>query len=62
MKVGNFLLGSDLKSKFEEFVPFTSDERPANPDIKMHAGLYFHAEVHLVPNIIYIYIFKKAKF
>lgn len=43
-KLGNFILGKDLKDKFTEFTVFTSDERPRNPEIKMHAGLYFHAE------------------
>eukprot|EP00096_Caligus_rogercresseyi_P007362 TRINITY_DN25203_c0_g1_i1.p1 TRINITY_DN25203_c0_g1~~TRINITY_DN25203_c0_g1_i1.p1 ORF type:complete len:384 (-),score=74.83 TRINITY_DN25203_c0_g1_i1:230-1381(-) len=46
VKIGGFLLGSDLKEQFdEEFIPFTSDERPpASSGIKMHAGLYFHAK------------------
>ena len=33
-----------MKAKFEEFTTFTSDERPSDPGIKMHAGLYFHAK------------------
>ena len=37
------MLGKELKAKFEEFTQFTSDERPSDPGIKMHAGLYFHA-------------------
>ena len=41
--MGDFLLGKDLREKFNEFKVFTSDERPADPSIKMHAGLYFHA-------------------
>ncbi|XP_040566552.1 transmembrane protein 43 [Lepeophtheirus salmonis] len=46
VKIGGFLLGTDLKEKFdEEFIPFTSDERPPpSSGIKMHAGLYFHAK------------------
>ena len=43
-KIGGFLLGKELKAKFEEFTQFTSDERPSDPGIKMHAGLYFHAK------------------
>lgn len=43
VKIGGFLLGKELKAKFEEFTQFTSDERPSDPGIKMHAGLYFHA-------------------
>ncbi len=45
MKIGNFLLGRDVKALFEDFTPFTSDERPEGDDVKMHAGLYFHAQV-----------------
>ena len=44
VKIGGFLLGKELKAKFEEFTAFTSDERPSDPGIKMHAGLYFHAK------------------
>ena len=44
VKVGNFLLGRELKAKFDDFTQFTSDERPSDPGIKMHAGLYFHAK------------------
>ena len=38
VKIGGFLLGDQLKEKFKEFTQFTSDERPANPTMKMHAG------------------------
>ena len=44
MKLGDFLLGSDLKEKFREYEVFTSDERPRDPGVKMHAGIYFHGE------------------
>ncbi len=44
MKIGDFLLGRDLREKFSDFTLFTSDERPSDPSIKMHAGLYFHAD------------------
>jgi len=37
-QIGGFLLGDKLKEKFTEFTQFTSDERPSNPSIKMHAG------------------------
>ena len=51
VRIGNFLLGKELKVKFEEFTQFTSDERPTDPEIKMHAGLYFHAKDVWEPDI-----------
>lgn len=50
-KLGGFLLGSELRYKFEDFTVFTSDERPSDPTIKMHAGLYFHAESVWKPEV-----------
>ena len=44
VKIGGFLLGQKLKQKFKDYVTFTSDERPEDPNIKMHAGIYFHAQ------------------
>ena len=44
VKIGGFLLGQNLKMKFKDYVTFTSDERPEDPSIKMHAGIYFHAQ------------------
>jgi hypothetical protein len=44
VKIGDFLLGKELRDKFSEFTVFTSDERPEDSSIKMHAGLYFHAD------------------
>eukprot|EP00095_Tigriopus_kingsejongensis_P005652 maker-scaffold209_size256900-snap-gene-0.16 protein:Tk05652 transcript:maker-scaffold209_size256900-snap-gene-0.16-mRNA-1 annotation:"transmembrane protein 43" len=50
-RVGGFLLGSELREKFEEYTIFTSDERPQDPSIKMHAGLYLHAENVWKPDV-----------
>jgi len=44
VKIGGFLLGQNLKQKFKEYVTFTSDERPSDPNIKMHAGIYYHSK------------------
>ena len=41
VKIGGFMLGKKLKSKFKEYVTFTSDERPDDPNIKMHAGTLY---------------------
>ncbi|KAJ8978169.1 hypothetical protein NQ317_009657 [Molorchus minor] len=43
-KVGNFILGHDLKEKFDDFIEVTSDERPEQGDIKLHMGIYYHCE------------------
>ena len=42
VKIEGFLWGSDLKEKFSEFKPFTSDSRPGAADVKIYAGLYYH--------------------
>ena len=51
VKIGGFLLGKVVKQKFKDYVHFTSDERPDNRDIKMHAGLYFHAKDVWQPDV-----------
>ena len=38
VKIGNFLLGRDIKEKFEDYQPFTSGERPVLDGIKIYAG------------------------
>ena len=43
VKVGGFLLGTDLKEKFTDFKPFTSDFKPAHAEFKIYAGLYYHS-------------------
>lgn len=51
VKIGGFLLGQKMKNKFKDYVTFTSDERPENPEIKMHAGIYFHAKNVWQPDV-----------
>jgi len=51
VKIGGFLLGSDLKEKFGDFKPFTSDFKPANADFKIYAGLYYHSSNHWSPEV-----------
>ncbi|KAF5304496.1 hypothetical protein FQA39_LY09692, partial [Lamprigera yunnana] len=42
VRVGQFILGSDLKDKFKNYIEVTGDERPERKDIKLHSGLYYH--------------------
>lgn len=52
VRIGNFLLGHELKNMFNTYTPFTSDQRPdSSANIKMHAGLYFHAKNVWQPDI-----------
>ena len=51
VKIGGFLLGSDLKNKFDDFKPFTSDFKPAIADFKIYAGLYYHSNNHWSPEV-----------
>jgi len=44
VKIGDFLLGKELQEKFNDFTPFTSDEKPGVEGVKIHAGLYYHAK------------------
>lgn len=44
VKIGNYLLGSDLKKKFDNFKPFTSDVRPRAEGVRIYAGLYYHSQ------------------
>ncbi|KAF7997388.1 hypothetical protein HCN44_005665 [Aphidius gifuensis] len=43
VKIGNVILGDEMKNKFTEFLEITSDQRPDRVDIKMHSGLYYHS-------------------
>ena len=51
VKIGGFLMGKVIKKKFQEYVHFTSDERPEDKSIKMHGGLYFHANDVWQPDV-----------
>lgn len=43
VKIGNYLLGNDVKDKYEDFKAFTSDVKPKLDGIKIYAGLYYHS-------------------
>jgi len=44
VKIGDFLLGTELKHKFDDFKPFTSDQKPEVEGVKIYAGLYYHSK------------------
>jgi len=43
VKIGNFLLGTDVKEKFTDYKPFNSGKKPSIEGIKIYAGLYYHS-------------------
>ena len=40
--IGQFESGPSIKAKLNDFIEITSDTRPDDPAIKLHAGLYYH--------------------
>jgi len=43
VKIGGYLLGTDIKKMFTTFTPFTSDTRPKIDGVRIYAGLYYHS-------------------
>ncbi|XP_053688217.1 transmembrane protein 43 homolog [Sabethes cyaneus] len=41
--IGQYELSDALKERFNNFIEITSDTRPEDPSIKMHSGMYYHA-------------------
>lgn len=44
VRIGCFVLSPGLVDKINKFKPFTGHIRPPSPDIKLHAGLYYHTQ------------------
>lgn len=40
--IGQYELGDAMKERFKKFIEVTSDTRPEDPSVKLHAGLYYH--------------------
>jgi len=51
VKVGNFLVGKELKEKFVDFKPFTSDQRARIAGVKLHGGMYYHSMNVWTPDV-----------
>lgn len=49
--IGRLELGRIAKQKFEDYIEITSDTRPDDPSIKLHAGMYYHCNNVFEPEI-----------
>jgi len=49
--IGRYELGQEIKEKFNSYVEVTSDERPEDPSIKLHLGLYYHSRDIFNPEV-----------
>lgn len=49
--LGQIELDSTAKHKFEDYIEITSDTRPDDPSIKLHAGMYYHCNNVFEPEI-----------
>lgn len=51
VKVGQYEIGYEAKSKIDNFIQVTSDTRPDDTSIKLHAGMYYHCEDIFNPKV-----------
>ncbi|GAB0089911.1 Transmembrane protein 43 homolog [Sergentomyia squamirostris] len=42
VQIGYYGLGAAVKDRINTFVELTSDQRPEDPAVKLHSGLYYH--------------------
>ncbi|EDV96867.1 transmembrane protein 43 homolog [Drosophila grimshawi] len=49
--IGKYELGGEVKNKFNNYHELTSDIRPEDSSIKMHLGLYYHANDVFNPEV-----------
>lgn len=49
--IGKFELGKEAKMEISNYVEITSDTRPEDPSIKMHAGMYYYCDDVFNPEI-----------
>ncbi|XP_018022629.1 transmembrane protein 43 homolog [Hyalella azteca] len=51
VKIGNYLLSSEILETFTKFEPFSGDEEPSGGDVKLHAGMYYHTSDIFSPRV-----------
>ena len=59
VKIGGYLLGTDVKNMFTTFTPFTSDTRPRVEGVRIYAGLYYHSANLWQPEVMNWKIFQE---
>ncbi|KAF2356833.1 Transmembrane protein 43 family [Trinorchestia longiramus] len=51
VKIGAYYLSPEIIEAFNSFEPFSGDEEPPAGDVKLHAGMYYHAKDIFNPHV-----------